>query len=278
MTYRPRFGREYIGDELERIGNRLQSEVTAFLIGGGAMSLRNLKDTTKDIDLVVTSDDEYERLLATLGELGYDEVTDIDDEYRKLGARLCIENDDGCRIDLFNEQVADKLVFSEGMQDRSEELLTHRHLSVRLVSLEDIFLFKAVAKRPDDIEDMNTLVQTSLDFESIEREIDDQVSLLGGERFTTYVFESLTELDERYGVQTPLEERITEYNERYMEGFEIRMVLSDETPRTVGELSEKLDLDESIVEDRLQYLEQYGFVERTADGVLDTGKQDNIEG
>lgn len=277
MSHRPRFGPEYIRDEFERIGDGLQTEVTAFLIGGGAMSLRNLKDTTKDIDLVVTNGKEYERLLTTLDELGYDEVTDLSDEYRQLGARLCVENDDGCRIDLFNSQIANKLIFSGGMRDRSEELLTHRRLSVRLVSLEDVFLFKAVAKRPEDIDDMNTLIQTDLDFEAIEQEIDSQVSLLGGERFTTFVFESLTDLDSRYNVQTPLEEIIDEYNERYMKSFEVRMALSEETPQSVGELAEELSLDENIVEARMEYLEQYGFVERTADGVLDTGKRDKFK-
>lgn len=277
MSHRPRFGREYIRNEFELIANRLRTGVNVYLVGGGAMSLRNLKDTTKDIDLVATNNMDYERLLATLGELGYEEVTDLGEEYRQLGARLCVENDDGCRIDLFNEQVANKLFLSEGMRKRSEELLSHGQLSVRLVSLEDIFLFKAVAKRPDDIDDMNTLVQTNLDFEVIKREIEQQVLLLNGERFTTYIFESLTKLDNRHSVQTPLEDVIDEYNERYMEGFEVRMALSEETPQSIGELAEVLNLDEQIVEDRIEYLDQYEFVERTAEGFLDSGKRDDFE-
>lgn len=59
MTSRPRFDAEYIRSEFERIGTRIQTDVDAYLIGGGAMSLRNLKDTTKDIDLVVANDEQY---------------------------------------------------------------------------------------------------------------------------------------------------------------------------------------------------------------------------
>lgn len=107
------------------------------------MSLRNLKDTTKDIDLVVTTDEEYSRLLGALTGMEYDEITELGEAYERLGARHCLKNDDGCQIDLFNKQIADKLFFSDGMTDRSEELLGKHHLSIRIASLDDIFLFKS---------------------------------------------------------------------------------------------------------------------------------------
>ena len=49
-----RFDSEYIRSELERISDHLETPLTVYLIGGGSMSFRNLKETTKDIDLVVT--------------------------------------------------------------------------------------------------------------------------------------------------------------------------------------------------------------------------------
>lgn len=50
---RKRFDSAYIRSELERIGQQLDAPLTVFLIGGGAMAFRGLKDTTKDIDLIV---------------------------------------------------------------------------------------------------------------------------------------------------------------------------------------------------------------------------------
>ena len=50
---RPTFDREYIENEFRRIGEGLSEPLTVYLIGGGAMSLRDLKGATKDIDLVV---------------------------------------------------------------------------------------------------------------------------------------------------------------------------------------------------------------------------------
>lgn len=219
MTARARFDREYIERELNRIANHLQTDVDAYLIGGGAMSLRDLKDTTKDIDLVVANETAFTRLMGTLRELGYEEVTGLGAEYEELGARHCVRNAEGCQLDLFHRQIADKLFFSDGMRERSDSFLSTQQLSVGLVSLEDIFLFKSVAERPDDIGDMVTLVQTGLDFGAIEREIATQVELLGGERAVTVISESLERLDEQEGIQTPLDDVVHDYYERYMNGY-----------------------------------------------------------
>ena len=274
MTPRPQFDAEYIQSELRDIGTALQTEVTVYLIGGGAMAFRGLKDTTKDIDLVATSETAFNRLLAGLDDQGYEEVSDLDETYQQLGARLCVENPDGCRIDVFNRQVANKLIFSDAMRQRSEEYLRSNEFTVRLTALEDIFLFKSVAKRPDDIDDMNTLVQTSLDFNAIEEEIATQVELLGGKQFTTHVRESLDELYEQYEIQTPLEDVIDDYYAQYMNELEVRLVLSEDDPMSVEAIADKRDLDRDHVVEQLQQLEAFGYVEQTDAGFVDTGKRD----
>lgn len=63
---RPRFDDSYIRTELERIGEHLDEPLTVFLIGGGAMAFYGLKDTTKDIDLVVASGENLGQFRATL--------------------------------------------------------------------------------------------------------------------------------------------------------------------------------------------------------------------
>ena len=131
---RPTFGREYIENEFQRIGEGLSEPLTVSLIGGGAMSLRDLKGATKDIDLVVPDGDAYGQLWAVLMDLGYAEVQSLDPDYRALGATSCVENDDGCRLDIFNQQVANKLVLTDGMEERSEPFLEADRLTVRLVT------------------------------------------------------------------------------------------------------------------------------------------------
>lgn len=47
---RERFDGEYIRSELVRIGDHLEAPLTVYLIGGGSMAFRDLKEATKDID------------------------------------------------------------------------------------------------------------------------------------------------------------------------------------------------------------------------------------
>lgn len=131
---RPTFGREYIEEEFLHIANQLSDPLTVYLIGGGALSLRDLKTATKDIDLVVADGDAYGQLWAVLIDLEYAEIQAPGHEYRNLGATGCVENDDGCRLDVFNRQVANKLVLSRGMRERSEEFIEDRTLTVRLTN------------------------------------------------------------------------------------------------------------------------------------------------
>ncbi|WP_158598828.1 hypothetical protein [Haloarcula sp. Atlit-47R] len=44
---RARFDSSYIRSEIERIGQQLDKPLTVFLIGGGSMAFRGLKETTK---------------------------------------------------------------------------------------------------------------------------------------------------------------------------------------------------------------------------------------
>jgi hypothetical protein len=170
------------------------------------MSLRDLKGATEDIDLVVSDSDAYGQLWAVLMDLGYAEIQSLDPDYRVLGATSCVENEDRCRLDIFNQQVANKLVLTDSMQECSESFLTTDRLTVRLVSSEDIFLFKLIAGRDEDIKDMNMLMQAGLDYDVVRDELEAQIERLGDAQFATFANEALIELEERYGVTTPIKD------------------------------------------------------------------------
>ena len=262
---RPTFGREYIENELRRIGEGLSEPLTVYLIGGGAMSLRDLKGATKDIDLVVPDGNVYGQLWAVLMDIGYAEVQSLDPDYRALGATSCVENDDGCRLDIFNQQVANKLVLTDGMQERTEPFLDTDRLTVRLVSNEDIFLFKAIAGRDDDIEDMNMLVQAGLDYDVVREELEAQIERLGDDQFATFANEALAELKERFGVTTPIEPRVQELTTRYYRGLEVFHALDE--PMSVDELAAKVEIDTAEVHDRIAYLSRFDRVQQDGDTV-----------
>jgi hypothetical protein len=262
---RPTFGREYIENELRRIGDGLSEPLTVYLIGGGAMALRDLKGATKDIDLVVPDGDAYGQLWAILVDRGYTEVHSLDDDYQALGATSCVENDDGCRLDIFNQEVANTLVLTDGMRERSESFLATDQLTVRLVSNEDIFLFKMIAGRDDDIEDMNELVQAGLEYDVVEEELDGQIDRIGDDQFATFANEALVELEERYGVTTQIENHLQELTDRYYRGLEVLQALDE--PMTIDELAVELELNTDEVRDRVAYLATFDRVHRD-DGTI----------
>ena len=262
---RPRFDRSYIRSELERIGQQLDDPLTVFLIGGGAMAFRDLKTTTNDIDLIVASGDDLEQLQVVLLELDYETVREPDEEYEALGAQRIVENDDGCRIDVFHQQVIDKLILSDGIRRRSERYIDPGNLVVELVSPEDIFLFKAVAGRVDDIEDMFSLLQTDLDFDVVEAELAAQIDLLEQELFVTYVNEALADLTEQHNVTTALHDPVAEITARVYEELEVFHALDE--PKSMPTLQQELDYSTAELQDILSRLEEKDAIEGSADRI-----------
>lgn len=55
-------------------------------------------------------------------------------------------------------QQVETLVLTDSMQERSEPFVDTNRLTVRLVSNGDIFLFKLIAGRDDDIEGSNRVL------------------------------------------------------------------------------------------------------------------------
>lgn len=256
---RRRFDTAYIHSELERIGEHLDNPLDGFLIGGGAMTFRDLKDATKDIDLIVSSGFHFGHLQGTLRSLGYEEVQAPTTAYEELGAQTILENEDGCRVDLFNQQVVDKLILSDGIRERAEHYLGAGDFTVQLVSPEDIFLFKAVAGRTDDVDDMFSLAQTGLDFAIVERELRQQTELLGQEMFVTYVNETLGELADRHNLRTALDDPVEEITNRVYE--ELAVLNSIDESERIDDLQDAVEFEHGEFEDVVDRLIEKDVIE-----------------
>lgn len=235
------------------------------------MSFRDLKEVTKDIDHVVTDRDALNPIQVALGSLDYRKVQSPGDEYISLGAQAVLENEDGCRFDIFVQQVAGTLVFSDGMRQRSEQFLRTGNLSVDLVRPEDIFLFKSVAGRTDDVEDMSVLIQTGLEFETIQGEIQAQVELLGEELFVTDVNESLIELEERFGITTPIESFLAKETDRIYWELEVLMAFEERT--TIPTLCDELERAEEDIIKLLDSLEAKDVIQREGAEIRKVGER-----
>ena len=151
------------------------------------------------------------------------------------------------------------------MKSRSEPLEVRGKLTVKMGSTEDIFLFKSVAGRTDDIEDMNMLVQSGLDFETIRDELETQTELLGEEHFVTFIGEAFGELEERFGVAVPIHDSVVATSARVYDQLSILLALDE--PKRSAQLRTEVDLDEGRFTEMLQELERKGNVERSGETI-----------
>lgn len=169
--------RESILEALEGLDDHLDRSLTAYLRGGGAMVLREFRDGTPDIDLIVSSPDELDRLAEAITSAGYEQIIRTE----KAGAgTMCRFGDDREReIDLFDRRVPEGLVLSEGIKHRSEHLLKLDRLTVEMLSPEDIYLRKVIHQgRMRDKPDVDALANTELDMTTISEELATQRELV----------------------------------------------------------------------------------------------------
>jgi hypothetical protein len=112
---------------------------------------------------------------------------------------------------------------------------------------------------------MNMLVQAALEYEVVEEELEAQIDRLGDDQFATFANEVLVELEERYGVTTPIEGHVEELTDRYYRGLEVLQALDE--LMTVDELAAELELDTGEVRNRVAYLATFDRGRRNGDTV-----------
>lgn len=258
--------------EFTSLDQELNREMTVYLMGGGAMTFRGLKNATRDLDLLVTARADFEALRDHLRDRGYETVENPVDEYESLGAALMLDKEGECRFDIFDREVIRKLRLSAGMKDRAEAVFDGSKLHVRGLSNEDIFLFKGVAGRPRDTDDMAQLVQAGrgLAFDVVVEEFHAQLPMNTGR----IEWELLTGAPENHPViaferavlSLPMTlpetftNRIEKVADRVYSEFEIVNEIGDGT--TIAELTRILTPRSAVA------ISSRGEIERIVDGLI----------
>lgn len=251
------FGKEYIYKELKQLDDVVEEPLTLYLIGGGNMSLRGLKDATKDIDVMLEKERDMSVLENALLSCGYEKK--FLPAYQKMGSRLVMENGDGFRWDIFIKVVCHGLMLSSHMIKRSGAMhFDFKNLKLFLLSKEDVFLFKGITERERDLEDMNILYMQGLDFEIIKEEIQRQ-SEHSTIAWIAYFYERLVKLQEEYGIVVP---GIKEMEKMAEEDAAVSLILEklDHGIYTLKELVEELQEDENWMRELIQKLEKQGKI------------------
>jgi hypothetical protein len=127
----------------KKVSRVLNRKTRVFLIGGCAMTFRNLKPSTKDADLLFEEESDEEAVFSALTEIGFEELFPGSHEL-DLKAKDILVNKQGLQFDLFTKTVMGGLTVNERMTNRAEKHGDYKLLSVFLAAKEDIYLFKAI--------------------------------------------------------------------------------------------------------------------------------------
>lgn len=249
---------------LEELGDHLETTVDAYLLGGGNLILRGLKDSTKDVDLVVKDGQTFFAIAESLQDLGYEERGDLEAAYSQLDPSIVLEKEGFPRWDIFVETVAGQLQLTEAMIERCDQSFEYGNLHVHLLSLTDIFVFKSITEREGDLEDVALIAQQAdLDWEGIFEEIKTQEDLT--DRFFSFaVLDTLNVLEERYDIVTPITDQLVSYC------LENALLVSLEDPKTIEDLREELDFPDHRIYNKLRQLEDDDQITVERSGRLNT--------
>jgi len=138
---------------LENIGlwdGYFKRRVSLIACGGTALTLLGVKDSTKDIDLIVPKEDEYDYLIKGLKQLGYKQVTGVG------WAR-----DKGFVFDLFRGNKIHTTQLLESPLDKENNILVKEfnHIYLGVLNYYDIIISKLFRSTSVDIEDCLLLVE-----------------------------------------------------------------------------------------------------------------------
>ena len=260
MTQRRSFDKNYLQQEFDKLNATAKQPLTLYLIGGGAMAFYGLKDATKDIDIILASQDDLNNLQTTLKEIGYKEPSPIliTRAYNKMQTNALLENQDGFRWDLFLSKVCNALTLSGQMQKRATPLYQGTHLKVLMASKEDLFLFKGITEREADLDDMRILAQSGLNWETITQECKSQ-SEVSGVCWEDALYQNLVDLKTKYGIESPIEKPLRKVAERkIIETTLIRQIQKGN--HTVQSIAKEIKEPQNFIREELKRLADKGQI------------------
>jgi len=197
---------------LDQLGARLKVPAEAYLFGGGNMLLRGLKAQTKDIDLILEHRSVYDLVARTLAGLGFKPVTqkEMDREDKRLDPSGIFVAEHYPRIDLFTRNVLGRLVLTWEMKKRTVER-RFKNLRLKLLSLEDVLLFKSITDRVGDLDDIAVIVRrTKVDWKMV---LDTywKEERLTKTHFCFTILDNLEILQERERIRVPIHRRLLQH-------------------------------------------------------------------
>jgi len=203
------------------ISKSIKEDVNVYLIGGGALMYHKSKDLTKDIDIVVRTDKEYDAVRNAFANLGF--ASDIPEgAYGRLSIPGILTHGD-FRVDLFCREVCGKFSLSEGMVKRARTIERFGTVALHACSVEDILLFKCMTERQGDLNDCVRInLGHVIDWDIVLNEAQEQ-SRTGQDVWITWITVRLEDLEDA-GIRVPIMKDMRDLSDRYIEKWERSLI------------------------------------------------------
>jgi len=199
------------------ISKFVEDDVNVYLIGGGALMYHESKRLTKDIDIVVRTDSEYDAVRNAFTDLGF--ASDIPGgAYGRLSIPGILTRG-VFRVDLFCKEVCGKFSLSEGMVKRARTVERFGRVALHVCSVEDILLFKCMTEREGDLDDCVSINRRHVvDWDVVLKEAKEQ-SRMGQDVWITWITVRLEDLEDA-GIRVPIMKDMRDLSDKYIEKWE----------------------------------------------------------
>lgn len=242
-----KFSADELDALLKEMGNQIKGPLEVFLIGGCNMALQGIKDTTKDIDLVVKNEKDFEAVTSVLKGIGFSPLAKAEPAYKKMNPSAILVCPGKPRVDIFTKIVCNALILTDSMADRSLER-KYGSLSVKFLRPEDIILFKAITDRDGDLDDITTIIKRQKpDWNYFIEELDRQHE--NSERlFCLDVLSTIEVLEEKEKIEFEMKERLLDIC------LEKSILYLAGKPVSVDDIMQKIDFPELTIRNKISQL------------------------
>ncbi|MBU2639141.1 MAG: nucleotidyltransferase [Nanoarchaeota archaeon] len=202
---------------LSLIGEEIKEKINCYIVGGSAMLYHGVKEATKDIDIVFDDKKSKEIFEKVLRKLGFKERDIRVIYFKKKNPPLLLERGEE-RIDIFIKKVV-TFEITENIKKRVGKVYEYGNLIVKVVSPEDIILFKCATERAGDrIDAINILKKFNINWNIIIEEAINQTKL-ESYLFPVFLYDFLEELKEDFKADIPREvlKKLREISEEMLE-------------------------------------------------------------
>ncbi|MFA5887379.1 MAG: DUF6036 family nucleotidyltransferase [Candidatus Nanoarchaeia archaeon] len=207
-----------IKDLFIKIDKSMIKEIEIYIIGGAALLFYGVgKGYTKDIDIVLSKQDEFEELCTILKKEGFIDLA-IPKTHNQMSISARLKQYDFI-FDLFLQEVCHKFSLSSTMKQRAIKLeISMNNMKIYVCSKEDIVLFKSLSSdRPNDVEDSIDLIKRGIDWDIFYKELVTQTNICSdkekAKNMVFYILERITLNLEPKGIRVPIKEKIEEFYE-----------------------------------------------------------------